>query len=456
MTPIAILLAASIAASPSLAEERPLWTGSFQPNAKPVLVSAVAGGIGVRSAAAAVVIAGDATAALGAGLCTGQDPRLAIPAGRTAYLLGPGSPAALVAAPSLPAQAVSAAVPVTTSAGCRLAMLLQTGDVALVGPSGAVEILSQVIPVIADWHELPRGVLVASQGDLLVVGGVDGTLSAIRISDGRRFGGKIAAAAVPGAAWSEGQQTLWFLSRGGALQAWAVASDVPVQVVPGSVAAPGGLVAWGGKRDRGLAWTDMQGDVRVWKDGTLRTIARLPSGSRWPMLVADLDDTGDLSLVVPVDGPAAALVSEEAAGGSFRLVPVAARPAGSPVAFQLDRTSPVVLAFPAGAARGAFQPGDGPPAGRLAADGAILVTGTQVHGLVPGAVTAVLGPPPTGGTSDPGPTGPTGPTGGTGATATEPAKSGFGCSTVPVADALPLLIAPLLLLRLGRRRREAA
>jgi len=115
MIPTAILLAAVLAATPTLVDERPLWAGSFRPAAEVVLVAAVPGGLGARSATSTVVIPGDVSAALGAGLCSGTDPRLAIPAGRTLFLLGPGSPASLVATVSLPTQAVSAAVPVVTS-----------------------------------------------------------------------------------------------------------------------------------------------------------------------------------------------------------------------------------------------------------------------------------------------------------------------------------------------------
>jgi hypothetical protein len=336
---------------------------------------------------------------------------------------------------------------------------VQSGDVVLVGSAGEVEILGQVVPAVTDWHELPRGVLVASLEDLLVVGGVDGKVAAVRTSDGRRFAGAVPVAAVPGAVWSVGEPALWFLDRDGSLHAWKVTSGSPVLVTAGTTAAPGGLVAWGGKADRGIAWTDMQGDVRTWKDGAVRTLVRLPAGARWPMLVADLDDVGDLGLVVPVDGPNAALVAEEGAAATFRLVPLAARPAGSPVAYQLDRRSPTVLAIPAGATRGAHQPSDGLRAGRLVSEGAILVPGAQVHGFSPGAVTAAI-VVPAGSTGSTGPTGPTGPTGATGATgpaggsATEstPTKAGFSCATAPSADALPLLLAPFLLLRRRRAR----
>jgi len=454
MIPNAILLATALAATPALVDERPLWAGSLQPTSRVLLVSAVPAGIGVRSGAATAVVAGDVSAALGPALCPGASPRLAIPAGRAVYLLGPGEPASLVATASLPAQAISAAVPVTTASGCRVAVALQSGDVALVGPSGEVEILAQVVPAVADWHELPRGVLVASRQDLLVVGGVEGKVAAVSTSDGRRFAGTLPVAAVPGAVWSEGELALWFLDRDGSLHAWKVTSGSPVLVAAGTTSAPGGLVSWGGRVDRGIAWTDMQGDVRTWKDGAVRKLVRLPAGARWPMLVADIDDAGDLELVVPVDGPNAALVADDGTAASFKLVPLAARPAGSPVAYQLDRQSPTVLAFPAGATRGAFQPSDGLRAGRLVAEGAILNPGAQVHGFAPGAVTASLVvPPPTGGSTGPtGPTGPTGSTGPAGGSATETAttKSGFSCATAPSADALPLLLAPLLLLR--RRR----
>ncbi len=445
----AILLAASLGASPALLDERPLWAGSLQPTSGVILVASAPGGMGIRSATAAAVVVADVSAALGAGLCPGADPRLAIPSGKSVFLLGPGSPASLVTTASLPAQAMSAAVPVTTSTGCQHAIVLQSGDVALVGPSGAVAILTAVIPAVVDWHELPRGVLVASRQDLLVVGGVDGTLAAVRVSDGKRFGGTIASAAVPGAVWSDGQAVIWFLGKTGSLHGWSVTTDVPQLVQAGSVGAPGGLVAWGGKSDHGIAWADMQGQVFGWKGGVLRKLVRLPAAVRWPMLVADLDDGGDLKLVAAVDGAVAALVAEEAAGASFQLVPLAGRPAGPPVAFQLDLESPPVLAIPTGPTQGAFLPADAPPAGQLTQDQAILNSGAQILAFVPGAVQSLLGPPPTSGSAGGGTAG----TGG-GTTETAPTKSGFGCSTVPVADALPLLLFPLILLRLGRRRHQ--
>jgi hypothetical protein len=440
----ALLIAASLGAAPSLSDERPLWAGSFQPTSEVVLVANVPGGLGVRSATATVLIGVAATNALGAGLCTGAEPRLAIPAGQTVHLLGPGAPASLVASVSLPAQAVSGAMPVTTPSGCKLAVVLQNGDVALVGASGGLTTLSQVLPVIADWHELPRGVLIASRQDLLVVGGVDGSLAAIQMADGKRFAGSIPAAAVPGTVWSDGQAALWFLGKTGSLFAWKVTTDAPQLVVAGTAASPGGLVAWGGKTDRGIAWADMQGDVRSWKGGTLRKLVRLPAAVRWPMLVADLDDTGDLKLVAPVDGTVVALVTEVTAGGSFQLLPVAGRPSGSPVAFQMSADTAPVLAIPVGPTQGSFQAADGVPAGQLVHDQAILNSGAQFRAFVPGTVTALLDPPASTG-------GGTG-TGG-GETAASSGKSGFGCSTAPAADALGLLLAPLLLLR--RRRRTA-
>ena len=126
-------------------------------------------------------------------------------------------------------------------------------------------------------------------------------------ADGKRYAGKLKAAAVPGAVWSDGKDTVWFLGKTGTLHGWRVTTDVPVTLAEGTTAAPGGLVAWGGKADRGIAWADMQGDVRAWRNGVLRKLIRLPAGVRWPMLVADLEDAGDLRLVAPVDGAAFSL-----------------------------------------------------------------------------------------------------------------------------------------------------
>jgi uncharacterized protein (TIGR03382 family) len=366
------------------------------------------------------------------------------------FLLGPGSPATLVATVALPSHAVSGAVPVVTESGCRLAVALQSGDVALVGPSGALETLGQVIPAIADWHELSRGVLIASQQDLLVVGGVDGTVAAVRLSDGKRFGGTTTGHAVPGAVWSDGEPSLWFLSRSGSLLAWKVTTGAPQIVQAATVAAPGGLVAWGGKSNHGIAWADMQGQVWAWRGSEARQLVRLSAAVRWPMLVADLDDTGDLKLVAAVDGQVAALVAEDADGASFHLLPLAGRPMGSPLAYQIDPDSAPVLAVPAGPTRAAFHPADVVPAGQLAHEDAILVPGTQLASFVPGPMHAALVVPAgTGGTT--GPTGPTGGAGGGATTGQTTPAGGFGCSTAPVSDALPLLLAPLLLLR--RRRR---
>jgi len=448
MTLTSITLAAVLAAGPTLVEERPLWAGSLQPGSPTIVASATRGGLLVRSASSPeALVAGDLSAALGAGLCPGAAPRLGIPAGTTLLLLGPAAPATLVATVSLPAQAVSAAVPVVTASGCRLAVALQSGDVALVGPSGELETVAQVVPAVADWHELPRGVLVASQNDLLVVGGVDGAVAAVRLSDGTRFAGTLPVAAVPGAVWTSGEPSLWFLSRNGALVAWKVTSGSPQVVQAGTVAAPGGLVAWGGKVDHGIAWADMQGQVWAWSGTAARQLVRLPAAVRWPMLVADLDSSGDLKLVAPVDGQVAALVTEEAAGASFQLVPTGGRPMGAPVAYQLSVDSAPVLAIPAGPARAFLQEADEVQAGQLGQDQAILVAGTQLLGFVPGAMNAALAVPAAAG----------GTTGGPDATQsqTTPAK-GFGCSTAPVADGLPFLLAPLLLLRRGRRRKDAS
>ena len=148
---------------------------------------------------------------------------------------------------SLPAQAVSAAVPVVTSAGCRMAVVLQSGDVALVDGSGGLATLTAVVPAINDWHELPRGVLIAARLDLLVVGGVNGSVAAVQVADGKRFSGTLPVAPVPGAVWSEGQPVLWFLGKTGDLFAWQVTTAAPQLVAAGTTAAPGGLVAWGGR-----------------------------------------------------------------------------------------------------------------------------------------------------------------------------------------------------------------
>jgi hypothetical protein len=456
MNVLALALGLLLSATPTTSDERPLWAGPLEPGSETVLVSSVPGGLGVRSAGAATTVAGDARAALGAGLCPGPSPRLAIPSGSTVFLLGPGAPAALVATVSLPSQAVSAAVPVTAPSGCRLAVAMQSGDVALVGPSGEVETLSGVISAIKDWHELPRGVLVASRQDLLVVGGVDGALTALSLSDGRRFSGTVPGAAVPGAVWSDGEASLWFLTQRGNLVAWPVTSGSPLVVHEGTAAAPGGLVAWGGRTAHGIAWADMQGQVWAWKGSPARQLVRLPAAVRWPMLVADLDASGDLKLVAAVDGQVAALVSEEEGGASFQLIPIAGRPMGSPVAYQFTVDSVPVLAIPSGPTQGAFHPGDQVPAGHLSLEPAILVSGTQLTGFVPGGMHASL-VVPAGAVGPVGPTGPTGGTGGTGGSQTgaSPAK-GFGCSTAPVSDALPLLLAPLLLLRRGRRRQGVA
>lgn len=450
MIPTSLLLTAALAAAPTLSDERPLWAGSLQPTSEAIVVAAVPAGIGVRSARAAVAIGGDPSGALGAGLCTGAAPRLAIPAGGTVHLLGPGTPVSLVARVTLPAQAISAAVPVVAAAGCRIAVVLQSGDVALVDASGGLTTLPQVIPAVADGHELPRGVLVASRGDLLVAGGADGSLAAVQLSDGRRFSGRIPVAGVPGAVWSRADGSLWFLSRTGSLFAWKVAADAPVLVAEGSAAAPGGLVAWGGRTDHGIAWADMQGQVFAWKDGARRLVARLPAGVRWPMLVADLQDSGDLELVAAVDGAVAARVTEQAAGGSFRLVELAGRPAGAPVAYQLAADQAAVLAVPAGATRGSLLAGDGAPAGQLDHDQAILVSGAQLTARSPGPVMASLIAPA--GSGLPGGTGGASTTGGGSATQAPAPKAGFSCATAPAGDVLAVILVPFLLLRLLGRR----
>jgi len=453
MTLLALSLAAVLGAVPVVDDVRPLWAGSLQPGSGTIVVSTVPGGLLLRSGAGELVVAGATSAALGAGLCPGPAPRLAVPAGSSVFLLGPGAPASLVATVGLPAQAVSAAVPVVTASGCRLAVAVQNGDVALVGPSGELETLPAVIPSIQDWHELPRGVLIASREDLLVVGGVDGSVAAVQLSGGKRFGGTLASAAVPGAVWSDGEPSLWFLVKTGTLMAWKVTTGAPQVVQAGTVGAPGGLVAWGGKSSHGIAWADMQGQVWAWSGTAVRPLVRLSAAVRWPMLVADLDDTGDLKLVAAVDGQVAALITEDATGASFQLLPLAGRPMGPPVAYQLSVDSAPVLAIPASPTRAAFHPGDSVPAGQLAHDDAVLVAGIQLLGSVPGAMHGALPVPGSAGGPG-GPVGPTGPPGGTGGGTSGQTSSakGFGCSTAPVSDALPLLVAPLLLLRLRRRR----
>ncbi len=450
MTLLALTLAATLGATPTLVDERPLWAGALRAGAPSVVVSAVPGALRVRSSTSSVDLAADATNALGASLCPGATPVLAIPAGSSLLLLGEGAPGALVARVSLPAQAVSGAVPVVDGSGCRHAVALASGDVALVGPSGALQSLAGVIPAVLDWHELPRGVLIASREDLLVVGGVDGSLAAIRLSDGQRYQGSVPVAAVPGAAWSDAEATLWFLARNGSLHAWRVLTEAPQLLQAGTTAAPGGLVAWGGRSDHGLAWADLQGQVLAWRDGALRTLARLPTGVRWPLLVADLDDSGDLKLVAAVDGSVAALVTEDASGGSFQLLPLGGRPAGPPVAYQLTVDDPPVLAIPVGATRAALQRADTVPAGQLVHDGAVLVSGTQVRGSISGPMTAGL-LAPAGSPTGPVVSGPTGPTGGAGTTGgasqTSTAKSGFSCATASGTDTLALLLLPLALLR---------
>ncbi|MEI7704738.1 MAG: hypothetical protein WCK73_09075, partial [Deltaproteobacteria bacterium] len=127
MNPLSIALAALLASAPVATGERPVWSGSLQPRLEGIVVSAVPGGLRVRSASSVLTPAGDSSAVLGAGLCPGADPRLGVPSATTLYLLGPGAPATLVATVTLPSQAVSAAVPVTTSSGCRLAVALQSG-----------------------------------------------------------------------------------------------------------------------------------------------------------------------------------------------------------------------------------------------------------------------------------------------------------------------------------------
>ncbi len=455
MSILALALASSLTAAPTTVDERPLWAGSLRPGDDTLVASAAADGFVVRSANGILRVSGDASSALGAGLCPGDEPRLGIAAGTAVAMIAPGTPARLVASVLLPAQAISAAVPVSTPAGCRLAVALQTGDVALVDPAGGLSIVAGVVPAVLDWHELPRGVLVASRKDLLVVGGVDGAVAAVRFSDGRRYSGSSSGTPVPGAVWTEGEDTLWFLGKSGTLHAWKVTTGAPQVVVAGSVAAPGGLVSWSGRRDRGIAWADLQGQVWTWKGGAALPLVRLPAGVRWPLLVADLDDGGDLKLVAVVDGQVAALVTEAPDGGSFTLLPLVRRPAGPPVAWQMTPDAPAVLAVPAGPLAAVLHPADAPPAGQLATDLAILTPGSQIRGLTPEAMQAALVVPPYGGGTSgtaggaPGGTGPS-----AGGAATAPAKSGFSCATAPSADALPVLLAPLLLLR--RRRSPTA
>jgi MYXO-CTERM domain-containing protein len=270
-------------------------------------------------------------------------------------------------------------------------------------------------------------------------------MAAVQLADGTRFAGTAASAPVPGAVWSDGEPSLWFLGKNGALQGWRVTTGAPMVIQAGGTAAPGGLVAWGGKADHGIAWADMQGQLYAWKGGVLRQLVRLPAAVRWPLLVADLDDTGDLALVAAVDGQVAALVSEEAEA-SFRLVPLARRPAGPPVIYQLALDQPPVLAIPAGVTSGAFHPGDSPPAGQLLWDGAILSSGAQLSGSTGGAMHASLVLPPEAGGGGGGGGG-----GGEVPPAT-PSHRGFSCATAPASDALPLLLLPLLLLAARRRR----
>jgi MYXO-CTERM domain-containing protein len=442
MTLLSFALAAALGATPVVLDQRPLWGGPLAPGAEPVLVASTPAGLLVRSSGATLAPGGDLSQALGAGLCPGIAPRLGIPAGSRLFLLGPGAPATLLATAVLPSQAVSAAVPVTTAAGCLLAVALQSGDLALVDATGAVTLVGALLQPIRDWHELPRGLLIASRGDLVVVGGLDGGLAAVQLGDGKRFAGTAASAPVPGAVWSDGEAALWFLGKDGALQGWRVTTGTPMVLHAGGVAAPGGLVAWGGKSDHGIAWADMQGQLHAWKDGVVRQLVRLPAAVRWPLLVADLDDTGDLSLVAAVDGQVAALVTEEAQA-SFRLIPLARRPVGAPVIYQLAPDQPPVLAIPAGLTSGAFHPGDGAPAGQLLWDGAILTDGAQLAGTSGGAMHAALVLPPESG-------------GGGGGGAVPPGVTpsrGFSCATAPAEDALPLLLLPLLLLAIRRRRR---
>ena len=334
--------------------------------------------------------------------------------------------------------------------------VLQSGDVALVGPSGAVGTLSQVVPAIADWHELPRGVLVASRQDLLVVGGVDGTVAAVQRLR-REALRRARSPSPPSRARSgrRGRRPSGSSARRESLFAWSVTSDVPAtRGSRATVARRAGSWPGAGKSDRGIAWADMQGEVRAWKGGALRTLVRLPgrpSAGRcwWPTSTT----RGDLKLVAAVDGTVAALVTEDASGGFLP-----ARPAGgpsgrvSPVALPARPSeSPPVLAMPAGADPG--QPSSRPtrfPPGSWSTTRPSWTPGAQIHGYVPGAVHGARSAPRPRAElradgrrhrrngrrraalrrSRPRP------------------KSGFGCSTVPVADALPLLLAPLLLLRL--------
>jgi hypothetical protein len=458
MSLLAISLAAVLGTTLTPAGERPVWAGALQPGQPPIVVSTVAGGLAIRSATQVLTPGGDSSVVLGPGLCPGDAPCLGVPSGASLFLVGPGSPATLVAIVSLPSQAVSAAVPVLTSSGCRLAVALQSGDVALVGASGGLQTLSAVTPAIADWHEFPRGVLIASREDLLVVGGVDGSLAAVQVASGARFAGAVPTAAVPGAVWTDGEPSLWFLGKTGSLHAWRVTTELPQVVVPSTVAAPGGLVAWGGKTDHGIAWADMQGQVWAWKGGAVRQVVRLSAGVRWPMLVADLEDSGDLKLVAAVDGQAVALVNEEPAGASFNLLPLFGRPLGPVVAYQLSAEEPFVLSVPSGPAQASLLAGDPSPAGQLSIEKAVLVPGSQVSGQVPGAMTASLVVPPGTAYGSGGATGSTGTTGSTGSAGTasqsSTGKSGFSCATVSGADALGfILLAPLLLSRRRRDRR---
>jgi len=185
-----------------------------------------------------------------------------------------------------------------------------------------------------------------------------------------------------------------------------------------------------------------------WKGGMVRPVVRLSGAVRWPMLVADLEDTGDLKLVAPVDGATAALVTEEATGGSFNLMALAGRPMGPLVAYQLNIGLSSVLSVPSGPTQASLISGDSAPAGRLGHEQAILVPGTQLTSLVPGQMHGPLSVPPGIPYGSTGTTGTTGTTGGSGETPTASTSKGFSCATVPEADALGLiLLVPMLFRR---------
>ena len=61
-----LILSVSLSATPAVTSERPVWAGAIQPGGDVVVVAAVTGGLGVRTATASTLVAGDAAAPLGA------------------------------------------------------------------------------------------------------------------------------------------------------------------------------------------------------------------------------------------------------------------------------------------------------------------------------------------------------------------------------------------------------